>query len=84
MGKTFSARPAYGSIENSWPKRLFLGQSGYQVLNCKVRRYQGFLLSAPGGRYAVEFLEVACEVAAIAYAHLIHRFLYTEVGSLQQ
>lgn len=72
------------SIEKCWPKRLFFGRSGYQVLNCALRRQRRSLLSVTGGRYAIEFFEVACEVAAVADAYLIHRFLYPEVSSLQQ
>lgn len=73
-----------GSIEKCWPKRLFFGQSGYQVLNCARRRHRRSLLSATGGRYAVEFFEVAREVAAVADAYLIHRFFDAEVSCLEQ
>lgn len=82
--RLFSAQYAYCSIEKCWPKRLFFGRSGYQVLNCALRRQLRSLLSVTGGRYAIEFFEVACEVAAVADAYLIHRFLHPEVSSLQQ
>lgn len=82
--RLFSARHAYCSIEKCWPKRLFFGRSGYQVLNCALRRQLRSLLSVTGGRYAIEFFEVACEVAAVAYAHLIHHFFHPEMSSLQQ
>lgn len=42
------------------------------------------MLSATGGGHAIEFFEVASEVAAVAYADLIHGLFHTEVGGFQQ